>query len=92
MRILLAAVFIAALSAGAYAQAPADMSACLAEVQKLQNSPEFRSQSAGGGDRRRATAAASASAYLQAAAAAAKQGDERSCRDYLQRAQIAVAF
>ncbi len=92
MRILLAVVFFAALSAGAYAQAPADTSACLAEVQKLQNSPEIRTQGAGGGDLRRATAAASASAYLQAAAGAAKQGDEKSCRDYLQRAQIALAF
>ncbi len=89
MRVRMAGILLFAVVAGPTHAQSATSRSCLAEVKKLQNSPEMRVQ---GGLPAQVNGRANAAAFLQQAAAAAAQKDEKTCRDYLKRAQVALMF
>ena len=88
---MLRSSFVIALLAAAAIAAPvlAQTASCADEVKKLQDSPEMKVQ---GGINHQASGRTNAAVYAQQAAAAAAQNDEKRCREYLDRAKLALTF
>ena len=80
---LLVALAAIAVPRPAHSQAPR----CADEVKKLQNAPELRIQ---GGTADQVNRRMGAQTFLTEAAQAAAQNDEKTCRERLQAAQVAL--
>lgn len=87
LRLTAMAFFAAAALAAPVASAQTQTGSCADEVKKMQASTVMQVQ---GGGNKQETGRLSATTYLQQAAQAAAQNDEKTCRDYLNRAKLAL--